>query len=60
MSGLGIGYATAPIEEPIRYPIDRVTILEDEVHYDTSNVIPGYKYFGERAKPELADMSIVI
>ena len=60
MSGLGIGYATTPIEEAIRYPIDRVTIVENEVHYDTSNVIPGHKYFGEREKPELADMSIVI
>ena len=60
MSGLGIGYATAPIEEAIRYPIDRVTILENEVHYDTSNVKPGFGYFGERTKPELADMSIVI
>lgn len=60
MSGLGIGYATAPIEKPIRYPIDRVTIVEDEVHYDTSNVIPGHRYFGEREKPQLSDMSIVI
>jgi hypothetical protein len=60
MSGLGIGYAATPIEEAIRCPIDRVTIVEDEVHYDTSNVIPGYKYFGEREKPELADMSIII
>ena len=60
MSGLGIGYAETPTEEPERYPIDRVTILENEVHYDTSNVIPGNKYFGEREKPQLSDMSIII
>ncbi len=60
MSGLGIGYATTPTEEPTRYPIDRVTILENEVHYDTSNVIPGHKYFEEREKPQLSDMSIII
>ena len=60
MSGLGIGYAKEPMTEPKIDTIDRVTIVENEIHYDMSNVIPGYKYFDERDKPQLSDMSIVI